>query len=179
MVRVAVRYGTTEGQTEAIAERMATVVTRAGHDATLRDVRALPATVSFDDVDAVVVGASVHAGSHQRYVRRFVTDNAAELNRLPSAFFSVSLTAAGGSDADRGTARSLLEAFLEGTGWEPDATTVVAGALKYSEYGPVTRFVLKRIAGRAGGDTDTSRDYEYTDWAAVEAFAADFVDRLA
>ena len=33
---------------------------------------------------------------------------------------------------------------------------------------------MKRIAKDATGDTDTSRDYEYTDWAEVEAFANDF-----
>jgi menaquinone-dependent protoporphyrinogen IX oxidase len=29
---------------------------------------------------------------------------------------------------------------------------------------------MGRIVARAGGDTDTSRDYEYTDWAALRAF---------
>jgi menaquinone-dependent protoporphyrinogen IX oxidase len=28
---------------------------------------------------------------------------------------------------------------------------------------------MRRIARKAGADTDTSRDYEYTDWAAVDA----------
>jgi menaquinone-dependent protoporphyrinogen oxidase len=31
----------------------------------------------------------------------------------------------------------------------------------------------------AGGDTDTSRDHEYTDWEAVSAFADRFSARLA
>jgi menaquinone-dependent protoporphyrinogen oxidase len=30
---------------------------------------------------------------------------------------------------------------------------------------------MRRIAAAEGGETDTSRDYEYTDWAAVERFA--------
>jgi hypothetical protein len=30
-----------------------------------------------------------------------------------------------------------------------------------------------------GGDTDTSRDYEYTDWDAVVNFARTFADGLA
>ncbi|MDZ7685538.1 MAG: hypothetical protein U5O39_11475 [Gammaproteobacteria bacterium] len=30
---------------------------------------------------------------------------------------------------------------------------------------------MKRIAKQAGGDTDTSRDYEYTGWEQVERFA--------
>lgn len=73
----------------------------------------------------------------------------------------------------RPAAEDLLEEFLEETGWDPDGTLAVAGALRYSEYGPLKRVVMRRIAGKAGGDTDVP-DYEYTDWVAVEAFAAEF-----
>jgi len=38
---------------------------------------------------------------------------------------------------------------------------------------------MKQIARKAGGDTDTSRDYEYTDWAALRGFAEDFGRRAA
>jgi hypothetical protein len=34
-----------------------------------------------------------------------------------------------------------------------------------------------RIAAQAGGDTDTSRAYEYTDWNAVARFARQFAQR--
>jgi menaquinone-dependent protoporphyrinogen oxidase len=37
---------------------------------------------------------------------------------------------------------------------------------------------MARIAKRAGGGTDTSRDDEYTDWDEVESFAAAFADVL-
>ena len=36
------------------------------------------------------------------------------------------------------------------------------------------KLVMKRIAKKEGADTDTSRDYEYTDWDAVAEFAKDF-----
>lgn len=32
---------------------------------------------------------------------------------------------------------------------------------------------------RGGHPTDTSRDYDYTDWDAVERLARDFANRLA
>jgi menaquinone-dependent protoporphyrinogen oxidase len=38
---------------------------------------------------------------------------------------------------------------------------------------------MRRISRKEGGDTDTSRDYEYTDWAAVDRFAAEFADEVA
>jgi menaquinone-dependent protoporphyrinogen oxidase len=38
---------------------------------------------------------------------------------------------------------------------------------------------MKRIVSKAGGDTDTSRDYEYTDWTDVGEFAREFGRRVA
>ena len=32
---------------------------------------------------------------------------------------------------------------------------------------------MKRIACKAGGDTDTSRDYDYTNWAALDRLVGD------
>ena len=41
------------------------------------------------------------------------------------------------------------------------------------------RWVMKRIIRKAGGDTDTSRDYEYTGWADLRTLAEDFGRRVA
>lgn len=108
----------------------------------------------------------------------FVHDHVETLNRLPSAFYSVSLTAAEGTEAAREPAQEILDDFLAATSWNPTETTSVAGALRYSEYGPITRFLMRRIARKAGGGTDTSRDYEYTDWEDLEAFVDAFADHL-
>ena len=37
---------------------------------------------------------------------------------------------------------------------------------------------MRRIVARAHGDTDTSRDYEYTDWDDLRLFAQTFAERL-
>jgi menaquinone-dependent protoporphyrinogen oxidase len=178
MARIALLYGTTEGQTAVIAERIADVLADVGHDPALFHVDHLPEDFALADYDAAVIGASIHVGKHQRYVADFVAANVEALNAMPSAFYSVSLTAADGSEEAWATARELLTDFLDETGWRPDATAVVPGALKYSEYGVLKRFLMKRIAAKHGGDTDTSRDYEYTDWDEVEGFASDFAASL-
>jgi menaquinone-dependent protoporphyrinogen oxidase len=51
---------------------------------------------------------------------------------------------------------------------------LVAGALRYTKYNFFVRWMMKRIVAAAGGDTDTSRDYEYTDWQDLRAFADRF-----
>ncbi|MGZ6125951.1 MAG: flavodoxin domain-containing protein, partial [Myxococcales bacterium] len=68
--------------------------------------------------------------------------------------------------------------FVDRTGWRPNARLAVAGALPYSRYTPWTRLVMKFISWMTGGDTDTSRDYEYTDWEQVEDFARRFASAL-
>ncbi|WP_327051345.1 flavodoxin domain-containing protein [Halomicrococcus gelatinilyticus] len=171
MTDVLVCYGTTEGQTATVADRIADVLRGAGHDV---DVADLPIDAAPADYDGVLVGASVHAGKHQRPVTEFVADHRDELNAMPSGFFSVSLSAASESPDGREEAQAVVDDFLDETGWSPDVATTVAGALRYSQYGRIKRLLMRFIAGRHSGDTDTSRDYEYTDWDDVEAFAHEF-----
>jgi menaquinone-dependent protoporphyrinogen oxidase len=46
--------------------------------------------------------------------------------------------------------------------------------LKYTQYDFFKRLIMKMISKREGRTTDTSQDYEYTDWNAVKKFVNDF-----
>ena len=163
MANVLIVYGTTGGQTRKIAGRMAELVSEYGHAATVMDA-ASNERVPRGRYDAVIVAASVHRLRHQASAARFVRRNLAWLRHLPAAFFSVSLSAAGKEPWQHEDARRRADAFLRETRWRPGMVRLVAGALLYTRYGFATRWIMKRIARRAGGDTDTSRDHEYTDW---------------
>ena len=63
--------------------------------------------------------------------------------------------------------------MLDRTGFDPDLVGLFAGALVYTQYGWFKRRVMRVIARREDGDTDTSHDHEYTDWQSVEQFARD------
>jgi menaquinone-dependent protoporphyrinogen oxidase len=67
----------------------------------------------------------------------------------------------------------MIDVFIQETGWTPARALAVAGALAYSQYNFLVRFVMKRIARRAGAPTDTSHDYEFTDWATLDRFLTD------
>jgi menaquinone-dependent protoporphyrinogen oxidase len=54
----------------------------------------------------------------------------------------------------------------------------LAGALPYSRYGFLKRLLMRLIVWREGGDTDDSRDYDDTDWDAVECFARSFLGEI-
>jgi hypothetical protein len=76
--------------------------------------------------------------------------------------------------------RRFVDALIEETGWEPDVVGPFAGAIKYPQYSPLLRLGFRAFSAISTGDTDTSHEYEYTDWDAVEGFAIDFgeyVDR--
>ena len=51
-------------------------------------------------------------------------------------------------------------------------------ALRYSVLHGWKRLLVRLFVRVAGGDTDTSRDYEYTNWGAVAEFAQAFGARL-
>jgi menaquinone-dependent protoporphyrinogen oxidase len=174
MVSMLVCYGTGEGQTATVAERIAEALVDRGHDPTVVDAAALPADLAVADFDAVLVGSSIHVGAQRPEIERFVADNRDALAGRPTGFFQVSLSSATDDAERRAEAAGYVDTFVEETGWQPDRVGLFGGALRYSEYGFLTRLLMKRIARDATGDTDTSRDYEYTDWAEVEAFASDF-----
>lgn len=181
MNRVAVLYATKEGQTRRIAVHLAAALSRNGIDVDLFDVTKGPAFIQWYRYGGVVVAASVHGGHHDREMVRFVREHRRELELIPATFLSVSLSEAGAEDSRNSPeqraacakdANAMIEAFLAETGWHPVHVKPAAGGLAYSQYNPIVRFVMKRIAKSAGADTDTSHDYEYTDWADLDRFAA-------
>jgi len=173
--RILILYGTSYGQTARVARYITDCLTRSGFVVRLVHADQLPSGLSLREVDGVLIGASVIVGRHQRSVRRFVTEHRHELNAMPSAFFSVSGSA--GSHETRGKidARRCIDDFLGVTGWRPTLTESIAGAMAFTKYNPLVRWVLKQISKRNGGPTDTSRDHELTDWAQVERFAEAFM----
>jgi menaquinone-dependent protoporphyrinogen oxidase len=169
-----VLYGTGEGQTAKTASRIAESIEGRGHDATALDIEELPTGFSLTEYDAVVVGSSIHVGKHHERIREFVSVNRDALRTRPTAFFQLSLSSATDDPERREEAAAYVDTLLEEANWHPDRIGLFGGALRYSKYGFLKRLMMKRIAREATGDVDTSKDHEYTDWAAVEAFANDF-----
>ncbi len=176
MGRLLIVYGTTEGHTRDVAAYMADVARKEGFEAEIADSAAL----GIGDVwDAVVVGASVHQGYHQTTVQDFVKANLPLLQRIPSAFFSVSLAAAVQTPERQAEARGYLAAFLERTGWQPRLSLSLAGALRHTEYDAYKALVLDLLAYQLGGGTVGPQDVVYTDWDAAEVFVGEFLSRVA
>ncbi len=177
MPRTLILYATTEGHTAKIVQRIAQRLQTLGHAVETHRADAVPSGLDPSAYDGIIIGSSIHYGHHPGYFRALVRRHHTALTARPSAFFSVSLSA-GGPGARPETARRYLEKFLRQVDWHPSQTATFAGALQYSKYGTFKKLLMRMIVGMAGGDTDMSRDYVYTDWEAVARFAEAFARRL-
>jgi menaquinone-dependent protoporphyrinogen oxidase len=175
-MRVSVVYATTHGHTGKIAARLAE--TMAAEGASVETIPAGEAALSaIRRADAVVIAGSVHRGSHQAGLTEFVGRHHRLLRDMPTAFVSVSLTAAEEDDELHAETRRVIDEFVEDTGWTPDTQIAVAGAFQFSKYNPFERLVMRLIAGEHEIEIDPHADRELTDWAAVDDFARNFVTR--
>jgi menaquinone-dependent protoporphyrinogen oxidase len=187
MKPIGIFYATREGQTRRIAEYVGTALRDRGFEVRVQQVRDKDAKIQLVRYRAAVLAASVHAGQHEREMVAFVKQHLAELQRLPTAFLSVTLSEAGVERAEASPeqrarfvadVKKVLDQFFKQTGWHPERVKPVAGALLYTKYNFLVRFIMKRIARKAGAATDTSRDYEYTDWVALDRFVEELATEI-
>lgn len=179
MARVLAVYGTRYGQTRRIVERIAKVLRSYGHDVFTSQGDQLPRDFSLEGFDGFLIAGSVRYGHHQRYLEDFVRRNLVTLGDKPAAFISVCGAIAGQWAPGPAEARKYVEGFLTRTGWAPSFSASVAGAVAYTNYGFLTKRIMQFISARTGRPTDTSRDWEFTDWDQVDGLGNELADRLA
>jgi menaquinone-dependent protoporphyrinogen oxidase len=179
MKHVLVVYATREGHTRKIAEHVAATIRRRGDVVDVVDAARLPPALDVRRYAGAILAASLHLGKHEREMIDFVREHRADLERVPTAFLSVSLSEAGFEDArapleSRAKAaedvKRSVDHFCATAEFFPSRVWPVAGALLYTRYGFIEKIVMRMIAKRTGGDTDTSHDHEYTDWTGLDRF---------
>ncbi|MHA2940137.1 menaquinone-dependent protoporphyrinogen IX dehydrogenase [Vibrio sp. RC27] len=165
-------YSTREGQTVKILKHIAQSF---DHD-----------TVEFVDIhqcnemdftlyDKVLIGASIRYGKLNRLFYRFVERYHKELTSLNAAFICVNLTArkeAEGKDTPEGSV--YVQTFLKKSVWQPKFIGVFAGAVRYPRYRFIDKMMIKLIMTITKGETDTSKEVEYTNWDKVDKFTEKF-----
>lgn len=177
MKNILIVYGTTEGQTRKIAQFIADEIKGLGHHPTVVDTTDVPKDLNVGTFDAVIAAGSLHQGRHQWSLTYFIKDRLDQLKKIPGLMVSVSLTAVIDDDLHRSEARECMDVFIKDTEWQPSETLYVAGALKYTQYDWLKRFVMRKISEKEHRDTDTSQDYEYTDWEKLKQDVKGFLER--
>ncbi len=172
-MKLLIVYGTTEGQTRKIAEYIKADAEKAGVQVTLCDATQEP--IRPDGYQAAIICASMHMHKYQTSIANYIKVNIGALNEMPSAFISVSLTAAGDNEESWKELREVTAHFMDYMEWKPTLIEQVAGALRYTEYDFLKKYIMRMIAQKAGGQTSTDSDCEYTDWKQVSAFTDEFL----
>ena len=145
-----------------------------GHQVELRDSAALASGSELETFDAFIIAASVHQEHHQETITNFVFAHHKLLNTKPSAFISVSLSAA--LEDEKTEAQKYVDRFVSVTGWQPRMTLLLGGALRFTEYDYFQEQFVKFVVMKRGGAASTERDHEFTDWNALAGFVDGFLE---
>src|SRR5213078_4609053 len=95
MKPVGIFYATREGQTRRIAVHIASDFRVRGFSAEIKNLADRHEETDLDRFSFALLAASVHAGAHEPEMIQFVKKHRAQLERLPAAFISVTLSEAG------------------------------------------------------------------------------------
>lgn len=169
MEKILFLYATTDGQTVKICQHIQNELLEYECEFQNLDGKA---DVDFAAYNKVVIGASIRYGHLSKNLYRFIGSNLEALNQYKVAFFCVNLTARKedqGKDTPEGSA--YMRTFLKKSPWTPKLQGVFAGALRYPKYKFVDRVMIQLIMKMTGGETDSSKEIEYTNWDKVTKYA--------
>ncbi|GFN46226.1 menaquinone-dependent protoporphyrinogen IX dehydrogenase [Candidatus Regiella insecticola] len=171
-MKVLILYASRDGQTQKIATYIANQLPKMA----ICEIQALSSSTEIDlaQYQQIMIGASVHYGHFSSVLNTFIKRHIAQLDQLPGAFFAVNLTARKLEKRSPQT-NTYVSKFLSRTPWQPKLCAVFAGALRYPQYSWFDRVIIQFIMRITGGETQTDKEVEYTDWQQVNHFSQDFL----
>jgi menaquinone-dependent protoporphyrinogen oxidase len=161
-------YSTTDGHTKRICEYIGNILKQQNHEIKIEPISLELKKLS--EYDAIILGASIRYGKHQKSVFNFINKHKDLLETKKSAFFSVNVVARK-SEKNSPNTNPYMKKFLKTSNWQPNKLGVFAGKVDYPSYKFFDKYIIKMIMWITKGPTDTSQSYEFTDWKVVENFA--------
>lgn len=171
---VLIIYATIEGQTGKVARFIEAQVEKAGHTARMVDATDKLVDVSFEGVDKVILAASVHERRHPKLFETFVSAAHTDLETRDTLLLSVSLNAAFPEGQEE--AQDYVDEMVLRTGITPNTVALVAGAVRNHRYDYYASQVLRHVVLRDREFDPSAESHEFTDWAALKATVAAFID---
>ncbi|PVX31687.1 protoporphyrinogen oxidase [Pasteurella langaaensis DSM 22999] len=164
-MKTLILYSSHDGQTKKIAHFLAEQI----GNSDVADL-AQSAVKNLEEFDRIVIGASIRYGHFNKQLYQFIEKQTALLNSKNTAFFGVNLTA---RKEGKNTPETnvYVRKFLQRISWQPKLAAVFAGALLYPQYHWFDRMMIQFIMKLTNGETDSSKEIEYTDWDKVKEFA--------
>ncbi len=167
MKKVLLAYSSREGQTKKI---LATLESQWGAltECDWVDIHEMP-SIDFTVYDQVLIAASIRYGKFNKALYQFTDKYRDALTESNAVFVCINLTARKpGKDLPENSA--YIRKFLASSSWQPEHIAIFAGALRYPRYRWFDRVMIQFIMRITGGETDTSKEVEYTDWQKVAIF---------
>lgn len=168
MAKTLLIYHGIYGHTRKIAEAIRDEVIRLGGELDIVEIESF-AVADAERYDAIVIGAAIRNGKHNKAVLALIRSHQALLDAKPSAFFSVSLVARKPAKNTPET-NPYVKTFLARSPWKPRLVGVFAGDLDYQRYRFSDRHIIRFIMTLTGGPTDLNTKVEFTDWEVVRQF---------
>jgi len=157
--KILVTYATRTGSTVAVAEEIAKV---------LRDLGAVVHALPMDEVvgvvgyTGVIVGSPIRVGKWLPEAVDFLKAYEKELNRVPTALFTMCMTL----HEDTPENRELVAGYVEPLFGivKPVAVGAFAGAVKPENMNLLEKFAMRMVKAPVG---------DFRDWGAIHSWAAD------
>ena len=168
IMKTLILYSSHDGQTKKIAAYIAEIIKENV------DVKSISDVVNLQDYDRIIIGASIRYGHFNKQLYKMLEKHTTLLNQKITAFFGVNLTA---RKPEKSTPETnvYVRKFLQRITWQPTISSVFAGALLYPRYTFFDRAMIQFIMRITGGETDPTKEIEYTDWQKVRSFSEAFL----
>ena len=124
-------YSTTDGHTKRICEYIGNILKQQNHEIKIEPIGLELKKLS--EYDAIILGASIRYGKHQKSVFNFINKHKDLLETKNSAFFSVNVVARK-SEKNSPNTNPYMKKFLKISKWQPNKLGVFAGKVDYPSY---------------------------------------------
>lgn len=154
-----ITYASRAGSTKEIAEAVAADLTSRGYTV---DILPIKQVSRLDGYSVVVIGSGVRMGQWLPEAAKFVQQNAAALNRIPTAFFTVYLMNQGEDEVSRKARSAYLDSVRKHVQPRHEALFVGVGDMaKVSFFEGLIGKLVKSPEG------------DFRDWKAIHAWASE------
>lgn len=175
MANILIIFSTTDGHTIEICQEIQSILEQHGNAVDLISINEA-SQVDVMKYEKTVIGASIRYGKHNKSVVEFVQRHKMELEKIPTAFFSVNVVARK-PNKDRPDNNPYMKKFLQQVAWEPDELEVFAGKIDYQKYRFIDRQMIRLIMYITKGPTDPKSVNDFTNWEQVRKFG-EVIDKM-
>jgi menaquinone-dependent protoporphyrinogen oxidase len=160
MKKVLVAYASKAGSTSEVAAAIGEVLSKSGADVTVEQIKNVKDISAFQ---AVIVGSVVRMGSWVPEAKKFVENNKAALEKVPTAIFTACDTMKEDTEEKRAEVTGYIEPILQII--KPVENGLFAGKMDTSKLSFMDRTIINMMA--KGKDPNA----DYRDWGKINAWA--------